>query len=251
MPRILVIDASSEACSVALLNQGDRSGDYAISPRQHAKLILPMVEKLLAQAELDLKQLDAIACHVGPGTFTGIRIAVSAVQGLSYGANLPAISLSSLANLAIQGWAETGQNFWLCSLDARMQEVYFAAFHVDAGGRITLLSEQQVSKPELIDFTETLTNVRTNSRQAQIEGSPSELSEFGLIGNGWQVYESEFFQGDKIPDQQLITDIYPNAYYSLEYAKQKLEEGSQLKPEALQPLYLRNDVAKKQQVAQK
>lgn len=246
MSRILVIDASSEACSVALLNQGEKSGDYSVAPRQHAQLILPMTQKLLAEQSLKLQQLDAVACHVGPGTFTGIRVAVSAAQGLSYGAKLPAIALSSLANLAIQGWSETGQQFWFCALDARMQEVYFAVYYVNDKGQVSLLTDEQVIKPELINFKQIYTNIKP---LAVGKSEVPHLSEFGLIGNGWQAYHDALFQPNGFLVGQLVESIQPNAYYSLDHAKQQLENGKLLKAEALQPVYLRNNVAKKQQMS--
>ncbi len=82
MAKFLSIDASTEACSVALQNGDEITERYQLAPRQHANLLLPMVEELLAESQLSINQLDALACQVGPGAFTGIRIAVSGAQGL-------------------------------------------------------------------------------------------------------------------------------------------------------------------------
>jgi len=240
MSRILSIDASTEACSVALLNGDEVTERFELAPRQHAKLLLPMVEELLADSQCDLTQLDAIACNVGPGAFTGIRIAVSVAQGLSYGANLPTISLSTLANLASFGFAKTGQTEWLCAIDARMNEVYFASFRIKK--EIPCLFDlEQVVAPELIDF---------NNLQKTYN-----FKEIGLIGSGWSVYAGSLFSNRKtkkhsngLTQKQLLEACYPNAKYGLSQASVKFANNQILAPQDLQPTYLRNNVAAKKSV---
>ena len=90
MLKILAVDTSSDACSAALLSGNKSLERFVVAKQQHSKLILPMVHELLAEAQLVLKQLDAIAFGCGPGSFTGVRIAASIVQGLAFAANLPA-----------------------------------------------------------------------------------------------------------------------------------------------------------------
>lgn len=231
MTHILLLDSSSEACSVALLKKNQKLSKFKIAPRQHAKLILPMVDELLQQSQLELSQLDAIACHLGPGTFTGIRVAVSAAQGLAYAAGLPAIGLSTLANLAIQGWQKTANNTWLACIDARMQEVYFAAFRVHSASEPELIIEQQVIKPQAINFKQLLNEL----------AEPAD--EIGLVGNGWAAYAEDFFnQATLLNKQNYLPDIYPDAVDSLDYAKALFEQQQLLKPQELQPVYLRNKV---------
>ena len=268
MTRILSIDASTEACSVALLNQGEKTQRYQIAPQQHAKLLLPMVDELLTESALSLNQLDAIACHVGPGAFTGIRIAVSAAQGLAYGANLPTIAISSLTNMALMGFAKTGKPHWLCAIDARMQEVYFSAVSVNASNEVTLayFSESQEKAKEIVSPAEAIDFERVDFGTVDFESNGFErkddntnnaalIDNIGLVGSGWQAYESAFFEqkslnSTKISHQalnktHLIEDLYPQAQYSLDYAEALFKKNQWLKPEELQPVYVRNPVFKR------
>lgn len=241
MPKILSIDASTEACSVALLNEQERTKRYQFAPRKHAQLLLPMVEELLAESELNLNQLDAVACHVGPGAFTGIRIAVSVAQGIAYGADLATISLSSLANLACIGHSKTQQTDWLCAIDARMGEVYFAHYQINQQQVPVLVDEELVIAPDNIDF--------------QLLNNQIDLDKTGLIGSGWAAYEDYFFNPEGVSDkvvrlnkQLLQANYYPDAFHSLSLAEYKWQQGEVSTAEALQPVYLRNNVAVKKMV---
>ena len=233
MSRILCLDASTEACSVALLNDGEITERYQLAPRQHANLLLPMVDELLAASQLKLNQLDAIACVVGPGAFTGIRIGVSVAQGLAFGANLPTTPLSSLANLAQQAFDETSSSYCLSAIDARMNEVYFGGFVRNSSGLAVAFEEEKVLSPEEIDFS----------------GLKNQLADAkaSLIGSGWQAYEVNFSALGVTLDT-LIPARYPKASASLKVATDLLAEGKLLSPELLQPVYLRNNVAAKKQV---
>lgn len=230
MTKILLIDASTEACSVALLN-GDESIDrYQLAPRQHASLLLPMVDQLLAESQLSLSQLDAIACNLGPGAFTGIRIAVSVAQGLAYASDLPTIGLSTLANLASLGYSRSGQTNWLCAIDARMNEIYYASYSLDSKQLPQVIDSEKVVSPEVVSF-------------AQLENMGL-LKDAGLIGSGWRAYEQTLFnKGIKV--EQLQDDCYPSALYGLQQARQMFLQNAVLPAEALQPVYLRNNVAVK------
>lgn len=232
MTRILSIDASTEACSVALLNHNEVTQRYQLAPRQHAQLILPMVESLLATSQLKLNQLDAIACNVGPGAFTGIRIAVSVAQGLAYGAGLPSIALSSLANMASSGYSKTGKKEWLCAIDARMNEVYLGAYKI-INDIPVLVGNEQVIAPEEINF-EPLVNRET-------------LTEIGLIGSGWPAYPQAIYR-DGLSEGLLVDNGYPDAQFSLKQANSKFDAGEVLEPQELQPTYLRNNVAEKKSI---
>ena len=100
MPTLLALDASSTACSCALIRDQLIVQRFEIAPREHTRLLLPMVDEVLAEAGVSLGQLDAIAYGQGPGSFTGLRIAAGVAQGLAYGADLPLMGVSTLEALA-------------------------------------------------------------------------------------------------------------------------------------------------------
>lgn len=123
--RILAIDTATEACSVALYNQGETLAHFELCAREHTQRILPLVQQILAEAGLSLKQLDALAFGRGPGSFTGVRIGIGIAQGLSLGAELPLLPVSTLQTMAQGAYRQTGADRVLAAIDARMGEVYW------------------------------------------------------------------------------------------------------------------------------
>ncbi|MCC7410717.1 MAG: tRNA (adenosine(37)-N6)-threonylcarbamoyltransferase complex dimerization subunit type 1 TsaB [Gammaproteobacteria bacterium] len=126
--KLLAIDTSTDACSAALLVDDRCRCRHALAPRRHAELILPMVDELLAESGLRLRDLDALAFGCGPGTFTGVRIATGVVQGLALAANLPVAPVSTLAAMAHAACTEHGAGAVLAALDARMDELYLGTY---------------------------------------------------------------------------------------------------------------------------
>src|SRR5210317_1382780 len=126
--RILALETATEACSVAVLAGSAMYRRFEVRPRAHLRLLLPMVESVLTEAELDLGDLDAIAFGCGPGGFTGLRIAAGAAQGLALGARLPVIPVSNLAALAASTMRDTTARKVIVCQDARMGEVYWGTF---------------------------------------------------------------------------------------------------------------------------
>src|SRR5579871_1379199 len=98
--KLLALDTAGTRCSVALLLGDELKELDAPAERLQAEHVLPMVEKLLGEAGLTLRSLDAIAFGRGPGAFTGLRVAASVAHGLAYGAGLPVVPVSDLAALA-------------------------------------------------------------------------------------------------------------------------------------------------------
>ena len=128
--KLLALDTSLDACSVALWQDGNITENFQVAPKQQTQLILPMLQQLLQETNITLKQIDALAfCH-GPASFTGVRIAAGIIQGLSLPNNLPVIPVSTLQALAQSAYQEFGIKDILVCLDARMQEVYWGVYQL-------------------------------------------------------------------------------------------------------------------------
>ena len=122
--QILALDTSTEYCSVALWRDGEVMSHCELVGQKHSEMLMPMLDKLLHEAGVKVGDLDGIAFGMGPGSFTGVRIACGVTQGLALGANLPVVGICTLEALA-EG---AGKHKVIAALDARMSEVYHAAY---------------------------------------------------------------------------------------------------------------------------
>ncbi len=143
--NLLVIETSTEYCSAALWLDGRVQAFRVLAGQRHSSLLLPMVDELLREAGLTLRQLHGIGYGAGPGSFTGLRIACAVTQGLAFGADLPVVGVSTLESIAEQAGADQV----LTVLDARMAEVYWAAYE-RAGEAWLTVSEPQLALPESV-----------------------------------------------------------------------------------------------------
>lgn len=152
MSKILALDSSTDACSVALCVDGQVSSRFEIAIQSHTQRLLPMIDEILAEQQLSLPDLDALAFGRGPGSFTGLRICMGIVQGLAYGANLPVIPISTLEAMAVGFYRQNSQEMLpvLVALDARMDEVYWALYRRGEEGFPHSLSDEFVMRPENI-----------------------------------------------------------------------------------------------------
>lgn len=217
----MAIDTATEACSAALLSGDKMVEEYELAPRRHAELILPMVDRLLARAELGLSELDALAFGRGPGAFTGLRIAAGVAQGLAFAAGLPVIPVSTLAALALSGGEAPGR---LCAIDARMGEVYWCTYAMDAGGMPVATSAERVSPPQAVSV-------------------PDGNGYFG-VGSGWRSYADVLRERLGARYAGSNGDVYPRARDILVLARADYESGRALTPEEGIPVYLRDRVTK-------
>ena len=143
--KLLALDTSSEYCSAALWIDGKLCVRDVRAGQRHSELLLGMIDELLDEGGLELRSLDGIAYGEGPGSFTGLRIACGVVQGLAFGADLPVVGIGTLIAMA-EG---TGAQRVVCCLDARMNEVYFAAYmRADSGWRT--VHEPRVCAPDAL-----------------------------------------------------------------------------------------------------
>jgi tRNA threonylcarbamoyladenosine biosynthesis protein TsaB len=141
--RVLALDTSTEYCSVAIWQDGAVMERCELVGQKHSEMLIEMLDTLLSEAGVKLAQCDGIAFGKGPGSFTGVRIACGATQGLALGANLPVVGVCTL-----QALAETsGKLRVIAALDARMGEVYHAVYQ-NHNGAWTTVSEPSLCKPE-------------------------------------------------------------------------------------------------------
>lgn len=221
--RILAIETSTTACSAALYVDGDIQQRYALAPRQHAALILPMIESLLVEAGIKVTQLDALAFGRGPGSFTGVRIAASVVQGIAFAAELPVVPVSTLAALALGAMHESGEAQVLAALDARKNEVYWGAYrHVDMD-LARLQGEECVCLPDSIT-------------------APTRHNWVGA-GSGWAAHGPLLMErtGERVV--RVLPDLEPVARDVVRLAIDDFRKGRVVSPEQVCPVYLRNNVA--------
>jgi tRNA threonylcarbamoyladenosine biosynthesis protein TsaB len=220
--RLLALDTSTEACSAALLIDGATRLRFEITERSHAELILPMVDSLLLEASLELRDLDGLAFGRGPGGFTGLRIATGVVQGLAFGANLPVAPVSSLAAVAEQVSASKGEVVLVCN-DARMGEVYWAAFRSDGSGGVEAVTAESVSPPDRVPLDLAALHHAAGNGIARYPGLRQRLEVAGL---------------------QIHDGLYPRADAIARLGSQELAAGRGVAAEMALPVYIRDDVAR-------
>lgn len=148
--KILAIDTSTHACSAALLYNNSITQRFIVAIQQHTTFILPMISELLEEADVNLSQLDAITFGAGPGSFTGVRLAASIVQGLALANNTPIIKISTLRGLAQEIFESVGDTKVFIALDARMEEVYFGEYQIDSYGIMQAVTPDKLIKTECI-----------------------------------------------------------------------------------------------------
>ncbi|MDD1638024.1 MAG: tRNA (adenosine(37)-N6)-threonylcarbamoyltransferase complex dimerization subunit type 1 TsaB, partial [Methylococcaceae bacterium] len=207
--KLLAVETSTEACSAALYIDGIVNERFELAPKEHTKLILPMIDSLMSDAGLKPQQLDALAFSCGPGSFTGVRIATGVIQGIALGADLPVVPVSTLAAIAQdffdnnskhltipgthtnsgyfpplpmgegrgEGFQKTANshpqhnfNVAFTAMDARMGEIFWGVYRRDAQGFAELIGKESVTQATEVEFPD--------------------LMGVG-VGSGWGVYRQE------------------------------------------------------------
>ena len=224
--NILAIETATEACSAAVYRDGEIFHRFELAPRKHTQLILPMMDEVLAEAGITRDELDAIAFGRGPGAFTGLRIAVGVSQGLALALEKPLIGISTMAAMAqqISETENTNGLSLLAAIDARMNEVYWARYQ-SVNGEVVLQGEEQVSAPELLTQLDNIDSV--------------------VFGSGWEAYHSALLESPPSWIKASVADVFPSAYYIAKLAATAYQRGELLDAADAEPVYLRNNVAKK------
>ena len=229
VPVTLAIETSSIACSAALLTRDGLRQRYREEANVHSKQLLRMIDEVLAEAQLALADVELLGVGVGPGSFTGLRIGVGVAQGLAYAHKLPVCGVSSLHALALPltERAKPG-DLLLCGLDARMSEVYWGVFECLAPGIVKPLGDLSVSAPQDVSLP----------RDTDVP--------VWLAGNAWSVYDGLLSAGvQACLRSQSSVSCHPQAVSVAEQARLTFEAGDAMDWRTVQPLYVRNDIARK------
>jgi tRNA threonylcarbamoyladenosine biosynthesis protein TsaB len=228
--KLLALETSTEACSIALSIDGAVLERHEIAPRQHAELALPWAEALLAEAGIAKSQLDVIAVGRGPGAFTGVRLGISLAQGIAMALDRPVVPISTLAALAMRAHAfkpdvdtyVDAPISVLAAIDARMSELHFELRDGDAYA----LSEESLAVPETVTLV------------------PGHEHPYG-VGTGFAALGGALRARLTSALVAIDAEALPRASDVARLAVRAYARGEALAPERVEPAYLRNNVALK------
>lgn len=224
MTGILAIETATDACSVAVCIDGDIRERHEIAPRQHSHLLFAMLEELLPGGDLRGMGIDVIAYGMGPGSFTGLRIAASAVQGLAYSCGLPAVAVSTLAVLAQTALRYRGvepADTVLCSIDARINEV-FSAVYAYEDNRAVLRDGPWACAPADL--------------------APAYPDGLHAVGSGC-LFVEQFSQSLRASIRSCAPGLLPAARDMIPLALEQFRIGKTQAAHNVQPVYVRDEIA--------
>ncbi|MCB1672733.1 MAG: tRNA (adenosine(37)-N6)-threonylcarbamoyltransferase complex dimerization subunit type 1 TsaB [Gammaproteobacteria bacterium] len=225
MSNLLIIDTSAEVCTVALQSQRGRSIRQSPEPRTHGRFLLPAVQQVVEEQELQLGNLDAIAIVSGPGSFTGLRIGIGVVQGLAAALEVPITLLSSLEWLACSAFSRYGSPVVTVCREAREQEFYLGTYRqlvddqVERVGEEAVVQGAQIALPALLP-------------------APDEWAAVGDGWNDWNRVPSSLSDHFTIVDPALTADVESLC----RLANRKLLQKCFVAPEEALPSYLKTNL---------
>ena len=220
---ILAFESSAKSASVALVQDGALLSQYSqCSALTHSRTLLPMAEDMLKNAEVKLSDVDLIAVAHGPGSFTGIRIGVSTVKGLSWAADKPCVGVSTLEAMAWHGLMTDG---YVCPvMDARRQQVYNALFKIENGKPQRITDDRPIALAQLAD------EVRALNAPVLLVGDGAALTE-------------KFFCENSVPCRIAPENLRWQSAWGVAMAASDKQPGTS---ETLLPVYLRLSQAERE-----
>ena len=220
---ILAFESSAKSASVALVRDGELLSQYSqCSALTHSRTLLPMAEDMLKNAEVKLSEVDLIAVAHGPGSFTGIRIGVSTVMGLSWAADKPCVGVSTLEAMAWHGLLSGG---YVCPvMDARRQQVYNALFKIEDGKPQRITDDRPIALAQLAD------EVRSLNAPVLLVGDGAALTE-------------KFFREHSVPCRIAPENLRWQSAWGVAMAASDKQPGTS---ETLLPVYLRLSQAERE-----
>ena len=219
--NVLAIDTSSTACILGLQVGGNVFTDIRRSGRSHSRDILPSISSLLEVNGLTFEQLDYIVFGEGPGSFTGLRIAVGVVQGLGYGLDIPVVPVCSLACLAQSSYQKYGNEYNVVALHARQEEVYLGVYKIEKHTAKPIMREK-VLDVNRIDFELT--------------------GEWIGVGDGW-IFREQLEKSLNIDMVKIDTNIQIQPTALLTLGAASFKKGDFIDALSARPKYLREDIS--------
>lgn len=228
--NILALEASAKAASCCVCrDEFLLAQSYQHSGLTHSRTLLPMVEDLLKNSELSMDDIDLVAVANGPGSFTGLRIGVSAAKGLAWTRDLPCAACSTLESMAWNLAHLEGADL-CCAMDARRSQVYAACFVIQNGQPVRLREDEAISVAQLADEVK-------NRKKPQI-----------LVGDGWELCYNEF-TGCSLPCDLAPPHLrYPSAWGVARCGLELARRGGLTTAAALSPAYHRLSQAERERL---
>ena len=221
--KMLAMDTSSDACSVALQCGGSVHERHEVRPREHTRLLLPMIREVLDDGGIGMAELDAVALGNGPGSFIGVRIAASVAQGICFSRGLKLVPVSSMAAVAAETISAEGASAVAVAQDARMDQVYLGLYRADGEALPEALIEERL-------------------QAADGPCIPQDRPDWVAAGAGWRRYPG-LLEANR-PRLSSVGGVeYPRARFLLGLAARAWRAGRVIDAERLTPFYIRSRVA--------
>jgi len=214
--NILAIDTCTDVASLTLYSSGVKTSRKVANIAKSSGHILKLCDEVFSEADTKLSEVDFIAYTKGPGAFTGVRMCIGVVQGLSLACNIPTLGFSTLELLGYRASKKFNTQKVATAIDARMGEVYWAVY---IEGKV---KSERICKPEQVD------NLG---------------AEFVGVGSGWKIYKDSLIKASEI--KCVEPEFYPDSSDLVDLSILSIDLGKKVTHELPQPTYLRNNVAQK------
>jgi len=214
--NILAIDTCTDVASVTLYSSGVKTSRMVSDIAKSSGHILKLCDEVFSEADTKLSEVDFIAYTKGPGAFTGVRMCIGVVQGLSLACNIPTLGFSTLELLGYRASKKFNTQKVATAIDARMGEVYWAVYLEG------IVKSERICKPEQVDKLS---------------------AEFVGVGSGWKIYKDSLIKASEI--RCVEPEFYPDSSDLVDLSILSIDLGKKVTHELPQPTYLRNNVAQK------
>ena len=214
--NILAIDTCTEVASITLYSSGVKTSRIVSNIAKSSGHILKLCDEVFTEADTKLSEVDFIAYTKGPGAFTGVRMCIGVVQGLSLACNIPTLGFSTLELLGYRASKKFNTQKVATAIDARMGEVYWAVYLEG------IVKSERICKPEQVDKLS---------------------AEFVGVGSGWKIYKDSLIKASEI--KCVEPEFYPDSSDLVDLSILSIDLGKKVTHELPQPTYLRNNVVQK------